>query len=327
MDESGEDGSEDFSTQPPSDWSVEPPNLVELTRQGRRRRRRRTAAIVGVTFAVATVGFGATWAMVSDGDHLAGSVGADSSLDATDVPSPAVTADRQQLLTQVDAEVPGAQRIGDSTIVVPAPKAVVEADDGSPATNALTPIGTRSYLPIAWSSEDAWPSWLYKSSAAVEENASNGQVPPVLMDMGPQYLTCLKLTDSATASAGCRGAVALVHKAGEEAVVEVTLGTKAFLKPGQGMEVFTLGTIDNGAAAWLILAGLSGDVAKVEFVDADGNRTAGQVDRGSVAPGASLMWATMPTIPRKVTAYDVGGNVLEDHELVSCESAVECEVR
>ena len=59
--------------------------------------------------------------------------------------------------------------------------------------------------------------------------------------------------------------------------------------------------------------------------------TAGTVVEGTVdhtmAPGSSILWASVPGALARVVTYDSRGSVVDDHSLRDCTGGVDCEVR
>ena len=103
-------------------------------------------------------------------------------------------------------------------------------------------------------------------------------------------------------------------------------GTDDFLDPGTGLEVFA-GNAGPEDAPSLAVAGLPDDtVTRVEFVNTAGTIVEGTVDH-TMAPGSSILWASVPGALARVITYDASGAVVDDHSLRDCTGGVDCEVR
>jgi len=75
------------------------------------------------------------------------------------------------------------------------------------------------------------------------------------------------------------------------------------------------------------VAGLPDDsVTRVEFVNTAGTIVEGTVDH-TMAPGSSILWASVPGALARVVTYDSRGSVVDDHSLRDCAGGVDCEVR
>ena len=47
----------------------------------------------------------------------------------------------------------------------------------------------------------------------------------------------------------------------------------------------------------------------------------------TMAPGSSILWASVPGALARVVTYDSRGAVVDDHSLRDCTGGVDCEVR
>jgi hypothetical protein len=103
-------------------------------------------------------------------------------------------------------------------------------------------------------------------------------------------------------------------------------GSDDFLDPGTGLEVFA-GNAGAEDAPSLAVAGLPDDsVTRAEFVNTAGEVVDGTVDH-TMAPGSTILWASVPGALARVVTYDSSGAVVDDHSLRQCSGGVDCEVR
>ena len=94
------------------------------------------------------------------------------------------------------------------------------------------------------------------------------------------------------------------------------------------MELFTIPQFVNGESSTLWIGGRDGtDIASVDFVLTNHTRVPAALASGTVSSGDTLFWAQVPSDVADVVARDSDGNVIEDHQVKSCSSPVDCEVR
>jgi hypothetical protein len=303
------------------------PDLTTIRRLGRRRSRVRTAALGGVSLlAVGALGTGVV-ALHGPGDDGPGV--------ASDLGTPRT--ELTPLAARALAEIPGAVRLSPGEVSIPAPAAAPEMS--STRAHVLgTPVRLpeHEYYGVTMWSPSHFPDWLYDGTADLEQAEKSGGGYPVgttdltgvEVDLGPAYLGCVDAVGRSDFPSGVACAPALLTRDGDTWRYEWGMGTDDFLEPGSAMEVFTFGGHEDGQDTTIGIAGLDGtDVARAEFVSTDGARVEGTVEAGTLVPGDSMFFAEVPGELARVIAYDDAGNVVEDHQVASCSTPVECEVR
>jgi hypothetical protein len=307
--------------QRPSEASLDPQRLAAVKRHGARRRRTRTALTAMVA---ATVVGGAAASLTSGLDGG----GRDRDTVARDVATrPTGLSDLQK---RVLREVPGAERISQWQVALPEPPG---AEDPMESTSNQFEVqgetfatGVPSYTGVTMYDRAAFPGWLYDAVLAIEKDDGGASGQPVgSTDMGIAVTNgTLELACVSFQGAPCQPAV-IRHEDGQQ-YYEWGFGTDDFLDPGTGMEVFA-GNAGAEDAPSLAVAGLPDDsVTRVEFVNTAGKIVEGMVDH-TMAPGSSIMWASVPGALARVIAYDSDGLVVYEHSLRTCSGGVDCEVR
>lgn len=301
--------------------SLDPQRLAELKSRGARRRRTRTALTAAVT-AIAVGGSTAWLAPGLDGGSR------DRDAVALDVAvRPTGLSDLQE---RVLRDVPGAEQISVWQVVFPEPAGAKDDMKGArgdfEVQGETFATGVTNYTGVTMYDREAFPGWLYDAVLAIEENAGSASGRPVgSTDMGLAVANgTLELACVSFQGAECLPAV--VSNEDGQRQYEWGFGTDDFLDPGTGMEVFAR---DAGAedAPSLAVAGLPNDtVTRVEFVNTAGEIVEGMVDH-TMAPGSSILWASVPGALARVIAYDSAGAVVDDHSLRTCTNDVNCEVR
>jgi hypothetical protein len=302
--------------------SLDPQRLAEAKRRGARLRRRRTA----LTAVVAAIVVGGSATLLTS--ELGGGADRERNTVALDVATrPSGLSDLQK---QVLREVPGSERISAWQVALPEPpgaKDPMESVSGDFKVQGRTfPTGVPSYTGVTMYDRAAFPGWLYDAALAIEEDAGGADGQPVgSMDMGLAVVNgTLELACISFQGADC--APAVVRREDGQRHYEWGFGTDDFLDAGTGMEVFA-GATGAADAPSLAVAGLPNDsVTRVEFVNTAGEIVEGTVDH-TMAPGSSIMWASVPGALARVVAYDSGGAVVDDHSLRACTGGVDCEVR
>ena len=308
------------------------PDLDRIHRLGARRRRaRRTAGVTAGALALAAVG-----GIAAGLDRLAPP--ADEQRTAT---APSAPADDPRELSplaeRVLREVPGARQVSDWQVVIPGPGSAPFQGRLVPPQRVVggpVPLGADTYAGVTAYSRADFPAWLYDGVQELEAAAAQGGAAPVgstdsgiLVRSGAAALACLVYAGGESHD-GSPCAPTVLSRVGGDLYDTEWLGTEAFLRPGAAMEVFLREDYSSGAPETLAIAGLDGtEVARVEFVTAQGDVVAGSVESGTVAPGDSLFHATVPGDLARVVAYDDGGAVVEDHQIRDCSTAEDCEVR
>jgi hypothetical protein len=200
------------------------------------------------------------------------------------------------------------------------------ASDGFEVQGETFATGVTSYTGVTMYDRAAFPGWLYDAVLAIEEDAGSAEGQPVgSTDMGLAVVNgTLELACVSFQGADCVPAV--VRNEDGQRHYEWGFGTEDFLDAGTGMEVFA-GNAGAEDAPSLAVAGVPNDsVTRVEFVNTAGEIVEGMVDH-TMAPGSSIMWASVPGALARVIAYDSGGAVVDDHSLRTCTGGVDCEVR
>lgn len=301
--------------------SLDPRRLTEVRRRGARRRRTRTA----LTAVAAAVVVGGSATLLAPGLN-----GANSERDTVARDIATRPAGLNDLQKRVLREVPGARRISVWQVAIPEPPGAVDGmeipgDDFEVQGNAF-PTGVPSYTGVTTYDRAAFPDWLYDAVVASESAAASGDGQPVgSTDMGIAVVNgTLELACVSFQGADCVPAV--VRNEDGQRHYEWGFGTDDFLDPGTGMEVFA-GNAGEGDAPSLAVAGLpDASVTRVEFINTAGNVVEGTVDH-TMAPGSSILWASVPGALARVITYDSSGAVVDDHSLRSCTGGVDCEVR
>jgi len=299
--------------------SLDPQRLAEAKRRGARLRRTRTA----VTAVVAAMIVGGSAALLTSG--LGGGESNTVALEVATRPT-----GLSGLQKQVLREVPGAERISVWQVALPEPPGAEDpmestSDDFEVQGKAFA-TGVPSYTGVTMYDRAAFPAWLYDAVLAIEEDAGSADGQPVgSTDMGVAVVNGrLELACVSFQGADCVPAV--VRNEDGQRHYEWGFGTDDFLDPGTGMEVFA-GDAGAEDAPSLAVAGLPNDsVTRVEFVNTAGEIVEGTVDH-TMAPGSSIMWASVPGALARVIAYDSGDTVVDDHSLRACTGGVDCEVR
>lgn len=298
---------------------LDPQRLAEVKRRGARRRHARTA--VTAVVAAAVVAGSATVLMP-------GLDGGGRQTVARDVATrPTGLSDLQK---RVLREVPGAERISVWQVALPEPPGAqdrMESSGGDFEVRGETvATGVSSYTGVTMYEPGAFPRWLYDAVLAIEEDAGGAEGQPVgSTDVGLGVVNgSFELACVSFQGADCEPAV--VRNEDGQRHYEWGFGTDDFLDAGTGMEVFA-GDAGAEDAPTLAVAGLPDDaVARVAFVNTAGKVVEGEVDH-TMAPGSSIMWASVPGALARVIAYDSDGAVIDDHALRACSGGVDCEVR
>jgi hypothetical protein len=186
--------------------------------------------------------------------------------------------------------------------------------------------GVPSYTGVTMYDRAAFPRWLYREVLSIETAAGDEDGQPVgSTDMGIGVVNgTLELACVSFQGADCVPAV--IRNEDGQRHYEWGFGTDDFLDPGTGLEVFA-GNAGPEDAPSLAVAGLPDDsVTRVEFVNTAGTIVEGTVDH-TMAPGSSIVWASVPGALARVITYDSSGAVVDDHSLRDCTGGVDCEVR
>ncbi len=296
------------------------PDLATIRSSGRRRRRFRR--VVGGSTSLAALGLvaGLTWTVTADG----------VSGDEVAVDLPPAPTELSPLAKRALKEVPGATKVSAYQVVLPDPGVPTEMDEPiDPDRIRTEPIdlGAHAYTGVTLWPRGTFPEWLRAGIARTERAAGDESGYPVgsmaegiAVDQGTQSLACVSWE-------GDDCVPAVVRRTGSEWFYDWGMGTDNFLDQWAGMEVFSQDDFSTGSATTLWIAGIDGDVARADFIQIDGTVVAGAAAYGQVTEGDSMMWANVPGDLAKVVAYDADGHVIEDHELMPCDSPVECEVR
>jgi hypothetical protein len=307
------------------------PDLDLVRRRGRARRRIRMAAAAGSALALTAVA----------GVALSG---LDGGPDRADDPHVAVTPSAPPrtgltpLAERALAEIPGAERISPTKVLIPEPSSAEGIGRGEVVVHG-TPVRLpeQSYAGVTFYVPAGFPEWLYDATKEAEMSARTDEeafqvgtvdLTGVVVDAGERYLACITTPDAGELPDGVPCAPAVVTRDGGDWFLDWGMGSEDFLQPGAAMEVFTTDSTLDGADATLAIAGLDGtDVLRAEMIATDGTRTTGTVLAGSLIAGDTMIFGEVPGELARVVAYDAAGKVVEDHPLRDCDDPVDCEVR
>ena len=300
---------------------LDPRRLAEAKRRGARRRRTRTALVA----VAATIVVGGSATLLVPGPD-----GGSGERDTVARDVAARPTGLSELQKRVLREVPGAERISVWQVAFPEPLGAedgmeIPGDDFEVQGETFT-TGVPSYTGVTMYDRAAFPGWLYDEVLSIESAAGDENGQPVgSTDMGIAVVNgTLELACVSFQGADCVPAV--IRNEEGQRHYEWGFGTDDFLDPGTGLEVFA-GNAGAEDAPSLAVAGLPDDtVTRVEFVNTAGTIIEGTVDH-TMAPGSSIVWASVPGALARVITYDSSGAVVDDHSLRSCTGGVDCEVR
>lgn len=307
------------------------PDLTTIHRLGQRRRRTRSLLAGGVAALVLAGGVG-SGALLLDDD---GSTARERSVVTSATPPPAQLS---PLAERALEEIPGARRANSGQVVIPAPEREAQMTQRVELEGEAVELPRHYYYGVTRYRASAWPGWLYEGTQAAEQAAANDDgsygvgtrdLTGIYVDAGERYLACALPREAwgTGTDAPCHPAI-LTRTSEGSYVFQYGLGTDDFLDAGAPMEVFAEESYLSGELTTLAVAGLDGaDVARAEFVSADGTRVEGSVEADSLVAGESLFFAEVPGELARVIAYDAAGHVIEDHKVRDCDTPVECEVR
>lgn len=293
---------------PDADHPDVAPDPVALRELGERRRSRRHALAAVTAAAVVALFLAGVVVLSTVGDSRAG-------------PGPGPRYERRAALTSYERrvlrEVPHAYAV-DGVVVVPG------AIDAGAARNALymappvltglTPLGTNLFIPVGQLAPKVpYPDFM------------NGPPPidsQIVANVGPGALGCLPATRD-------RCTPALIADGHRHASFELeVLDATGFLERDVELQVFIRDVYDAGQLRHLVVGGFGGTAATtVAFTMGDGSTWAAHVDRGHVAPGATMFWGVVNGDVQQVTAYDRNGKVVNRHEVRPCGDMTSCRVR
>jgi hypothetical protein len=309
-------------------------DAIHQAGRGFRRQRRLTAAGAGAS--VLAVVAGLAWTVGGLGDPDAS--GRDPYLDQS------TPTELSPLARRALREIPGARKVSAYQVVLPDPdlpaRGEVAVDTSGfdavpialPADSYTGVTAFPNFAGDAGSMDAVFPRWLHQGIEDAEVAAGDPDgsyevgslAEGVIVTQGTAWLTCVTFDEGA----GC--SPTLMHRTGDAWYLDWGMGTDDFLKEGAGVEVF--GGRDNfstGRPTKFWIAGVDGEVARVDFLMSDGRVVQGDVAYDTVAPGDSMMWANVPVdaVLEKVVAYGPDGSMVVDHRLRDCSDPVDCEVR
>jgi hypothetical protein len=183
-----------------------------------------------------------------------------------------------------------------------------------PVLTGLTPLGTDVFTPVSQLAPKVpYPDFM------------NGPPPidsQVVADVGPGALGCLPATRH-------RCTPALIADGRGHASFELeVLDATGFLERDVELQVFIRDVYEGGQLRHLIIGGFGGTRATtVAFTMADGSTWVGHVDRGHIAPGATLFWGIVNGEVQVVSAYDRRGRVVNRHQVRPCDDYTSCRVQ
>ena len=291
-------------------YDVSVPDLAGLHRLGTRRRRSRRVA--GVAAAAAVVAALVAGALVGQG-----------LVNRAEKPQP-VKPDGTKVLSAFERrvlhDVPGSFAVR-GEVLMPTP-----IDPDNPAWGAsqvdgfvgrLAPLGWHAMLDlqdgIAYTPAD-YPAYLREPPPEDTQ---------VIQDIGPMHLGCRPMP-----GARCGLFHVLTDKNGHWYTGD-RLGDENFLKPGQPMQLRPGSTLENHRLQPTVVGGMAGTrTTRVVITLNTGRITDATVDRGHIAPGATVFWGLFDDAhPVRATAYDADGRMVEDHRLTPCDDPVDCQTR
>ena len=286
---------------------VDAPDLGVIRRGGGRIRRRRRAGLGAAALAVVGV--------VGGVPLLTGHLGSqDSTAIEPSAPDHQVTG-LSSYEKRVLAQVPGSFEV-DGTVVVPS----------TPATSVHEQLGPdRLGQPIRALGFHAYAggALLDAGLPAFMQHRNPPKDSQVVADEGEASIGCVTFAEAPQA---CQVSV-MGQEAGHTYYL-YGLGTGRFLDPGAEMEVFT--DDDYTGRTWhaSVIGGFDGTTAtRVVITMVNGETADATVDSGQISAGDTLFWASLPAEAAGVTAYDADGQVVAEHQVRSCHSPVDCEVR
>lgn len=319
--------------------------LVAIRTQGRRRRNvRATAALTGVVAAtvIASVGVAA----VTGGDR---SGARDPGPSRQSVSSPETLS---PLARRALAEIPGAVQLSSTQVSVPEPPdaervfgAGYEIDPRLVASGPFDGGGARDYSGVTLFEGGTFPSWLHDGVVTWENEHS----PPgshlvgsidtgILVDVAETQVACVHIPHGGLfatngkphlPSSGplydpdkpCQ--VSVVHEEGSHLTFGRNPAPVDIFGDGTGVHVFQA-TTELPQVGTLWVGGAPGtDVASVDLVLADGTTVHPTVASGTMVPGRTVFWATVPGVLSEVVTRDADGDVLGQHTLQPCPQTPE----
>ncbi len=309
-----------------------PDRLDAIHLAGRRYRRRRRLASAGAGVATLALVAGLGWAVTGLGDGAA--IGRDRSADRP------VPTKLSPLAERALREIPGARKVSAYQVVLPDPDVVSEPElpiDPEVLVGDPIALPATSYAGVTSYPEGTFPGWLHDGVQRIERGGADPEegwsvgtfAAGIHVSEGTAWLGCVAPGDGAGPSGEHDPCTpTLMHRTGDDLYVDWGMGTDDFLEEGSGMEIF--GGRDDFTTSrptkfWI--AGVDGEVARVDFLLTDGGVVPGQVAYDTVSPGDSMFWANVPGELARVVTYGPDGAMLEVHPLKDCSTPVECEVR
>ena len=298
--------------------------LVAIRQEGRGHRRRRRLASVGTAAAVLSLVVGIGWVVGMGGP------GPGTSGDRVAVDQPPPT-ELSTLAKRALREIPGAKKVSAYQVLLPDPNVPTEMEEPLRADALRTsPIAlpASAYVGVTLYPTGTFPAWLRDGIARSERDQAgpDGGHPVgsfaegIVVDEGTLFISCVS-------HQGDPCVPTVLHRTGDDWFTDWGMGTDDFLEEGADLEVFGTDNFVTGRPSRLWVAGIDGEVARADFVLADGSVVQGTVSYDSVMEGASMMWADVHGELAQVVTYAADGSVVEDHALRACDTPVECEVR
>jgi hypothetical protein len=333
---------------------LQPATLTAIRTQGRRRRRvRATATLAGVV--AATLVASVSVAALTGGETSR----RDRDADVTE-PSPSWSPETlTPLARRALAEIPGAVQISSTRVSIPEPPGVTSWAGGPPvlkqfvASGPFDIGGAHAYQGVTMYDDGQFPAWLEQGAKEWDERDGRRDDGPgsvigsissgVVVDHGRQQIACIhqapdgegiNMIDGVVVSQPTEPdldkpcMVSIVRPHGSDIVREWTIAAPDFLAAGAGVQLYRDRSSAKGDPVSLWVGGTDGtDVASVDLELADGQTVEATIASGTLVPGETVFWATVPGELVRAITRDADGEVLEDHPLRDCSGPVDCEVR
>ena len=336
---------------------LRPDTLATIRARGRQRRRvRATAATAGVVAATVVASLGVATLDGGGGGGAGPRRGHEVGVATSPSFSPTTL---QPLARRVLAEIPGAVQLSSTRVTIPEPPGATSWAEGAPilkqflASGPYDVGGAHAYQAVTMYDHGQFPAWLKSGAKAADEREGRHDDAPgsvvgstrsgVLVDEGEQQIACLyqplgeggtSMVDGVVVSQPTEPdrdkpcMVTIVRHRGDDLLGEWTVAAPDFLHDGSGVQLYRDRSSAPGDPASLWVGGVPGtDVASVDLVLADGRTVAATLAPGTMVPGGTVFWATVPGELARAVVRDADGHVIEDHPLRPCSGPVDCEVR
>jgi hypothetical protein len=197
-----------------------------------------------------------------------------------------------------------------------------------------------------------FPAWLEKGAKEWDDREGRQDDGPggvigtissgVLVDQGEQQIACvypprtagttivggrevLQLVDPLEPDLDQPCLVTVVGHQGSDLVGHWTVAAPDFLADGAGVQLYRDRSSAKGDPVSLWVGGTDGtDVASVDLELADGRTVGATVASGTLVPGETVFWATVPGELVRAVTRNADGEVLEDHPVRACSGMAGC---